>query len=365
MKRSSGVRSFFRWLSVCLFCISLLAACGPSAERFARQTLAAMTASAVVWGTPAQPQGVSQTPGVPLADTPSSPDGSTPAQAETITPWVWINNATDTPVVITLPVQASFTATATPTITLTPGRGPSPTRTRLPSTTSTITATARPPYGALRIDIPGEGSKIISPYEFQAAVARGEDGLVYVSLIGENEQEFFSEVLDYSQSRFDHLLVTPTLTFDFPGVAENARLVLQIFDTQHRIMALSSVDVILLTVGSNQVNPAQHPYDPFLIDSPDDGEEIRGKRLIVSGRAVSVNTNPILIELQDEDGDVIARREMLLDAPAPGETYTPFVSELEINITRQINARLVIRQESSNGIVGTIALSSVAVTLQP
>lgn len=368
MKRLPCFHRLCWFLLIGLLWAGPLAGCGSRAEMYAHQTMTAMADAAngqIITATHTTEALSAASVTAPAQEALAGAPVSGQELPPTTTAWVWINAATNTPAVLTLPDYPTFTVTPSPTVSLTPGRGPSPTRTRAPSITPTVTATANPPSALLRIDTPGEGSKIISPYDFQAAVARGEDDRVYLYLIGEDNQEFFSEVLDYRQSSFYRLLINRTLTFSFPGVAENARLILQTLDEQGRIMALSSVDVVLLSIGSNQINPAQHAYAPFLIDAPKEGTELTGGRLIVSGRAAPLNNNPVIIELLDEDGEVLAQKEMLLDAPANDEPYTPFLTELEVRVTRQVNARLVIRQESANRIPGTIALTSVAVLLKP
>lgn len=283
----------------------------------------------------------------------------------TETPYVWIENSTVVPDTPVPPVYSSFTPTSTPTITLTPTKGPSPLITRTPTATATVTATSNPPVGALIIRQPGPASKVTSPFEITAAITRGEDRLVHLSLIGENSQTFYSEVLDYRKSEYNRLLITPLISYDMTRVAENARLVLLTYDLQGRIMALTSVDILLLSIGRKDIKPAERNYTSLIIDTPDDGDEISGGRLVVSGRAAPLNKNPVLIELLDENGAVLAKCELNLEKPLPDETYTHFVIDLDYSVVRQTLARLVIRQESDNRIQGTIALSSAAVTLLP
>jgi hypothetical protein len=62
---------------------------------------------------------------------------------------------------------------------------------------------------------------------------------------------------------------------------------------------------------------------------------------------------------------VISSRKLEIEAPEDTQTYEPFTVELRFAVSEETDARLVIRQESDNNIPGTIALSSVAVTLYP
>jgi hypothetical protein len=85
----------------------------------------------------------------------------------------------------------------------------------------------------------------------------------------------------------------------------------------------------------------------------------------VSGRAAALNDNPVIIELLDDNGAVIAGREMRIDPPPAGEPYMPFVIELDVQVSQITQARLVIRQESAGSIPGTVALNSAAITVLP
>ena len=257
----------------------------------------------------------------------------------------------------------TFTNTNVATPTRTPTRGFRPTRTETP--TSTVTPTAFPQEAILKIIEPGRFSKLISPLEIDAEVTRGEDGYVYLTLMGENDQIFASQELDFKKSLYNRLLISQTLEFSITSVAELARLVLETHDIQGRIKALSSVDLILLSLGDNEINSSQGLYQTIIIDNPVDEEIIRGSRLFISGRASVMNDTPLIVELLNERGEVIASRTLQLAASTDRQTYTAFVVELSYTVSVQTRARLSIRQESDNEIQGTVALSSVAVILLP
>ncbi len=91
---------------------------------------------------------------------------------------------------------------------------------------------------------------------------------------------------------------------------------------------------------------------------------IEGGRLLVSGRAAPLNSNPLIIELVDETEKTGIQKFSGGNARR-NRTYTAFVIELPYVVLNETQARLSIRQESDNRLPGTIALASTAVRLLP
>ncbi len=87
-------------------------------------------------------------------------------------------------------------------------------------------------------------------------VTPGEDGYVYLSLVGEDQRIIYSQALDYRRAVYSRFLILPSLEFTIPKVAETARLTLETRDLYGRISALSSVDIILLSIGITR--PTRH-----------------------------------------------------------------------------------------------------------
>ena len=137
---------------------------------------------------------------------------------------------TETPLPTTaLPPTATFTATNTQTLepistiiatlfgqgTATPE--PTATRTRPPTATPTVTLTPTPPFAYLHITRPGLFSKLISPYRMEAMVQPGEDGLVRIEVIGEDNRLIANQVLDYRDYMNRRFWIAPFLEFQIAG----------------------------------------------------------------------------------------------------------------------------------------------------
>lgn len=272
---------------------------------------------------------------------------------------------TETPIPPTNTPYATFTITPSPTNSPTPTPGPRPWLTRIPSLTPTTTRTASPPDAMMRIQHPGPNSKVISPIRIEGMISPGEDRFVYLELVGEDGRMISSEDLDYSQSSYSRFLIAPSLSFGIKSVAETARLLVLTRDIYGRTMALSSIDLILLSVGQNEIAPVNNLNEHLIISTPYNGQVISGGKVVVTGQAAPLNTTPIILELIDEKTQVVGSRQVNMPMPSGGLSYTPFVIDVPYSITEITPVRLTMRQESDSQLAGTVALSSCSIILTP
>jgi hypothetical protein len=306
---------------------------------------------------------------------------STPTATSTITP---SPSASATPT-LTASITSSDTPTPseTPTFTETVTPGPSPTNTRTPTKTRTatitrppsrtptitytptITFTPTPPTSSLLIQKPGPLSKIKSPIQMEAFVSPGEDGLVRLDLIGEDSRMINQLILNYKNGIGQRFWIGPAISFEITAAAETARLVLYTQDLKSRIIGLSSVDIILISVGDNEINPPINTEEEYLVRSPKPGDAIFGGNVHVVGLARPVNANPLILELIDEFGKVIGTTNIEVDEPSGNLSHSPFMVDIPYQVGSTTPARLTLRQESDGRIPGTVALSSLLINLNP
>ena len=257
------------------------------------------------------------------------------------------------------------TQTLTPTITSTPTEGPSPTFTRRPSSTPTRTSTPYAPFAYLRISKPGPHSKVISPIKFEAMVSKGEDGYVYIDLIGEDQRLINSAALNYSRVEYSKFLIVPEIEFEITAVAETARLVISVRDLQGRAVAISSVDLILLSVGRSELKPVEFLDEPYIIQSPSRDETLAGGRFVISGKIKPVNANPVFLELIDESNQIVGITQIELPYQEGDYTYHPFTADIEYDVSEFTPVRLTIFQQSAERLPGVTALGSMTLFLNP
>lgn len=264
---------------------------------------------------------------------------------------------------LTASMTASITWTAT--ITKIPTRTPYPTRTRYPSRTPTITSTPNPPLAFFRINNLGMYSKVISPVRPEAIISPGEDGLIHIEIIDPDRKRIANEVFNYRSNIGRHFLIAPEIDFNVAGVAQLARLQVSSFDRFQRPMWLTSVELILLALGENQITAPSDLTEPYIIRQPAPDDEISHGMLEISGLARILNDTPLIIECVDPTGAILCSSQVELHASMDGVSHIPFTALLPYQVNEATNVRLTFRQESATRIPGTIALSSFEITLLP
>lgn len=256
------------------------------------------------------------------------------------------------------------TAGPSPTPTRTATRTRIPTRTRAPTFTPTITYTPTPPPPALHIVRPGLLSKLVSPIQTELYVLTGAEGMFTIELVGEDGRVISRQVLNRGSDAGLRVWLAPELPFEIDAAAETARLQVSTVDDFGRMMALSSVDLILLSVGRNELNPAILDQEPYLIRSPRRDDVVSGGTLVIQALARPVNDSPLLIELVAESGQVISVKQLVVEPPTGPLSHTPFTVEIPYRVSTTTPVRLVIRQAGSR-IPGTVALTSQVIVLEP
>jgi hypothetical protein len=211
---------------------------------------------------------------------------------------------------------------------------------------------------------PGLLSKIMSPIQMEIYAVTGAGGNVTIELVGEDGRVISRNVLNHGEDAGRRFWLAPELPFEIEAVAETARLQISSQDEFGRLITLSSVDLILLSVGRSEINPSAIDQEPYLIRRPDTDERISGGTLVLDALARPVNDSPLFIELVDEKGVVLSIKQLAVPAPSGPLSHTPFRVELPYKVSGTIPARLVIRQEGSR-IPGTVALVSQLVVLEP
>lgn len=253
----------------------------------------------------------------------------------------------------------------TPTLEIPPTQGPTPTNTPWWRRTPTITPTPQPLAATMLIKRPGLFSKVKSPLTISANAMPGADGLVWVELIGEDGRNLYQTRLNFSAYAGRSISIAPEITFELLAPAELARLIVSTRDRFGRISALTSTDLILMQMGEDQIYPAGYDREPYIIRAPIEKQVISGGLLQITALARPVNENPLIVELLDEQGAVLTSESLELIFPTGNLSHTPFDVILSYTVSQSTNARLVFRQESTGRIPGTVALTSLELTLQP
>ncbi|NIS83441.1 MAG: hypothetical protein GTO14_25325 [Anaerolineales bacterium] len=281
----------------------------------------------------------------------------TPSLAPTLTPTVQsIPPATEITEIQVAPTPAPYTG-ATPAIVI-------------ESLQDLSTPTALPPLVAmpteqLAILEPGPGSQVTSPFRVDGWGGPSFNDRIRVRLIGEDGRVLsqgwsFLLVLPGNAGRF-----LATVPFEIDHVAEAARLEVSMQSRRDRQLShLATVDLTLLSIGTDLVHPSIRGTEKLAIFSPRDDAIASGGKVLVRGAGWVDTDTPLTVTVLNNQGSTLGSMAVELDAPLIGQLGT-FTVEVPYEIPFSQWAHIVVAEPSTGVIPGWIHYTSVEVWLRP
>ena len=325
----------------------------PSLSASPLTTLASATAERTAAASPAS----AASPAVTSTPRPVVSPTITPAAGKTTQPTGGLYPPRPTATASRLPTLAGATSTPQVTATLTP--------TLRFQRTLTSTATPGIPNAAILLYNPGPMSKLTSPIQFSASLQPGPSGQVQIELLGEDGRTLYRKMLRYTTR--DWVAISENVEFSIAAAAEAARLQISTEDAQGRIMALASVDLLLLAMGDDDLNPPTDLLEPLIIREPVPNTLIQGGKVIVTGLVRTSGEQPLLVELVDAKGVVVGYRQAVVTLPAnPWATqgYATFMAEVPYSVEGPTWVRLDV-SAFEDRLPGPTHLSSLEILLGP
>jgi len=260
----------------------------------------------------------------------------------------------------------AWTPTSLPTDVLRSDGGDDNTPTPAAVLADAIDQTPKPddpiPEADIAIVNPGHLSKVISPISLVAYVVPGVDEHARVELLGEDGRLMYRKIFNFTTPNPQGRLVTE-FGFETPGVAETGHLSIQTQDEYGRVMALASIDLILLSSGVADISLATDTLAPIVIQSPSDKELIQGDKSVIEGLARTASNQPLLVELVAADGRILGSRLAGVEPSEKGEHH-PFSIEISYEIYAPTWVRVIV-SERGGRLPGPVNISTVEVLLSP
>lgn len=233
----------------------------------------------------------------------------------------------------------------------------------------TLTSTPKPlpislPKEKVAILRPATGSNVTSPFRVNGYAGPSWNNRIELRLIGEDGREI-SRTIAYLLSLPGNAgPFTVEINFETSLVAETARLEVGIFSKDDaKLDHISSVDLILLSIGAPRSHWTIHGPEQILILSPKEYETLQGGVFSVSGVGWTQTEGPLQIEVRDRDGNIVGSTSTQIDSNGPGMAGT-FETQVQYQITEPQRGRIVVYEPSQN-IPGIIHYASVVVNLRP
>jgi hypothetical protein len=253
-------------------------------------------------------------------------------------------------------------ASPTPTIELVDVATPTPKPVDQP-----ISSGLKPPAGLpnkpIQILSPGPASRVTSPFLLRSTVLIGPSGVVRLELLGEDGRLLMREVQRYGAAAGKQMGLGVEIKYEISAAAETGRLQIGVEDEQGRLMAQSSVDLILLSLGDPDIALPADQLEDIYIEVPRPNALIQGGQVRVSGLARTRSELPLMIEFQAGDGRIVGTRQIAVET-VPGSTHGTFMADVPFTVESPTRVRLVI-WEPGDQIPGIVHLSSEELVLSP
>lgn len=240
-----------------------------------------------------------------------------------------------------------------------PTQTPEPTLTFTPGPTYTPTSIPGHKPGAIRFEVPGPMSKVVSPITLRMLIKVGESEKMQVDLFGEDGR-LLSRTIKNVPTSNNGALQSVKIPFEIRAPAEVGRITVTTLDKAGRIQALNSVRVLLLSSGENEITPTGDPSEPVGVFSPVEEEEVSGGILNIRGDIWPFSLQPIILELIGPEEKSLGLRIVTVEEATPQliETTIPY------KVTEPTLARLTIRQDDDR-MDGLFYVYSQLVLLNP
>lgn len=210
----------------------------------------------------------------------------------------------------------------------------------------------------------GELSKVRSPLQLSVQIGSGAVGPLRLELLGEDGRLLVRQVVALPANfQGPSTEITFKLDFEIAAAAELGRLVLTTQDAFGRLLAVNSVNLVLMSVGEPEINPPTALYEPLVVQTPAAMELVHGGTLILTGVARPDTDKPLRVQLVDEDGRVVGQRLAAVTRDPDGG-YGPFAVDVPYSVTSLTPVRVII-YEDGEGISPIVHLTSLEVMLSP
>jgi hypothetical protein len=222
-------------------------------------------------------------------------------------------------------------------------------------------STPKPASAAIQILSPGPASKVTSPIRLNAFLAPGDKGNVRIELLGEDGRLLVRQLLSYGP--LARIQVITELDFEISAAGELGRLRITTEDPEGRMVAVASVDLLLISLGQSDITPSADSLDRIIIQDPGPKTLVQGGNLRVSGFIRPSGEASTWVELITAENRIVGYRQISI--PEPQETgHTPFSVDVPYTVSTTTWVRLSVSQRDGR-IPGFINLSSLEVLLSP
>ncbi len=204
---------------------------------------------------------------------------------------------------------------------------------------------------------------MISPFILRAAIKPSQDSVVHIELLGEDGRLLMREIRSYESPQTDWISLGSEVSYGVNGAEEPGRLQISVEDEHGRFESVSSVELILHSVGDQDLNLPSDLLEDIVLESPLANRLIQDGKMRVSGLARTRSDQPLRIEIVSSDGKIVGTRQVSVTY-SEENSYGTFAIDVPYTVSNTQSARVQV-WETGDRIPGIVNLSSVEVLLAP
>jgi hypothetical protein len=220
------------------------------------------------------------------------------------------------------------------------------------------------PSEKVSILAPGPGSLITSPSRARGQAGPSRLDRIELRLIGEDGQEIMSSIVFLLNIPGNLGPYNSSFEFSTPLVAEAARLEIHNFShVDGKLDHMASVDLTLLSIGTDRTYYTLHGPEKLVITSPDEFATIAGGQIVIEGAGWTDSDMPLKVEIRNSDDEVVGSADVHINSDQIGVAGT---FEVTVPYTIDVPQRgRIALFEPSTTIPGMIHFTSIIVQLNP
>jgi hypothetical protein len=235
----------------------------------------------------------------------------------------------------------------------------------------TVAASPTPsmPEAAIQLTSPGPMSKITSILNVAGTLHTEPDGHMLFELWLEpltpdgDPRLLMRELQNFISDPTAWIYIAKQFDIEISRLSEFAQLRVSTYDADNRMVALASVDLLILSVGEAELNPPGNLQERIVILEPGENKLIQGGTVLVSGRVHASENEFLTVNMVAPDGKVVGVQQIAV-TPSPDGGYAPFSIEVPYYVSESTRVRLAI-YESIGRIPGITHLTSIEVLASP
>lgn len=217
----------------------------------------------------------------------------------------------------------------------------------------------------IQIKGPGPGSKVVSPIVLETNFYPGDDGQVLVQLFGEDGRLIAEKLMTVVTPSTGWILQTVKIPFEVSTAGEAALLAVSTRDGFGRRIAQSSVPLLLMQIGKNDLKAPGFARESFVLDTPVYDFVARNGMLHIQGFVHPSGDGQIVGELISRSGGILGSTAVDISIDTTNSDYIPFSMDIPYSVAERTGVRLILRQTHERLPGVDVSLKSLIIYLDP